>query len=133
MFLQWTGHHDGMVTCCNFSQDGKYVVSGSDFDNALIVWDAFSGESIAHVESKSLSQDCYFFLEYRPAVYFSNHCIISDVSSLQMDAMKMKWALNNALLSVTSYMSALWICKLYHGTRCVTLRLPCQHHHQCDL
>ena len=50
-----------MVTCCNFSQDGKYVVSGSDFDNALIVWDAFSGESIAHVESKSPSQDCYFF------------------------------------------------------------------------
>ena len=41
-----------MVTGCNFSQDGKYVVSGSDFDNSLTIWDAFSGETIAHVDSK---------------------------------------------------------------------------------
>ena len=57
LLLQWTGFHDGMVTNCTYSNDGKLVASVTDLDNALTVWDAFSGEAVANVESKFRHQN----------------------------------------------------------------------------
>ena len=44
--LQWTGDHGGIVTCCDFSRDGKLVVSGSDLDHTIKIWDANTGEEL---------------------------------------------------------------------------------------
>lgn len=46
-YLQWSGRHDGIVTSCNFSNNGKMAVSGSDLDNTVKVWDVNSGLVIA--------------------------------------------------------------------------------------
>ncbi|XP_033754028.1 WD repeat-containing protein 88-like [Pecten maximus] len=48
--MLWTGKHAGIVTSCKFSHDGKMVVSGSDLDNTLKIWDANSGELIYNIE-----------------------------------------------------------------------------------
>lgn len=48
--LQWTGQHAGIVTCCRFSHDGKLVISGSDLDNTLKIWDANSGELLQNLQ-----------------------------------------------------------------------------------
>uniref|UniRef100_A0A8B9D9W2 WD repeat domain 88 n=1 Tax=Anser cygnoides TaxID=8845 RepID=A0A8B9D9W2_ANSCY len=40
----------GIVTSCNISWDGKYVVSGSDKGNAIFVFDAVSATVVAHVQ-----------------------------------------------------------------------------------
>lgn len=44
--FQWTGKHDGVLTCCDISHDGKMIATGSDIDNCLKVWDGSSGETI---------------------------------------------------------------------------------------
>ncbi|XP_064598911.1 WD repeat-containing protein 88-like [Liolophura sinensis] len=44
--ILWTGKHDGVLTCCDISHDGKLIVTGSDIDNCLKVWDTSSGETI---------------------------------------------------------------------------------------
>ena len=38
--------HNGIVTTCDVSHDGKYVVSGSDLDSAVSIWDARDGQLI---------------------------------------------------------------------------------------
>ena len=43
----------GIATSCNFSHDGRLVVSGSDLDHSVKVWDANSGQIVA--ESKGMS------------------------------------------------------------------------------
>lgn len=46
----WSGLHAGIVTSCRFSHDGKYVVSCSDLDNTVKVWDANTGDVIHNVD-----------------------------------------------------------------------------------
>ncbi|CAG2206880.1 WD repeat-containing protein 88-like [Mytilus edulis] len=46
----WSGKHAGIVTSCNFSHDGKYVVSGSDLDNTVKIWDSNTGDLIHNVD-----------------------------------------------------------------------------------
>ncbi|XP_006819827.2 WD repeat-containing protein 88-like [Saccoglossus kowalevskii] len=60
--ILWQGHHDGIVTCCKFSNNGKYVVSGSDLDYALNVWNAKDGSLIHHRTNhhKSTIASCSF-------------------------------------------------------------------------
>ncbi|XP_013031900.3 WD repeat-containing protein 88 [Anser cygnoides] len=48
--MLWTIEHEGIVTSCNISWDGKYVVSGSDKGNAIFVFDAVSATVVAHVQ-----------------------------------------------------------------------------------
>ena len=38
--------HEGVITCCDFSHDGKYIVTGSDLDFKIRLWDSHSGELI---------------------------------------------------------------------------------------
>ncbi|XP_005020072.4 WD repeat-containing protein 88 isoform X1 [Anas platyrhynchos] len=48
--MLWTIEHEGIVTSCSISCDGKYVVSGSDKGNAIFVFDAVSATVVAHVQ-----------------------------------------------------------------------------------
>ncbi|KAG8144047.1 hypothetical protein E2320_001173 [Naja naja] len=51
-FRNWSLSQDGLVTTCHISHDGKYVVSGSDMENALLVCNVEDGEQrIATVSS----------------------------------------------------------------------------------
>ncbi len=53
--LQWKGKHKGIATCCRFSNDGQYIVTGSDLFNEIKMWDVSSGEC-----TKALSGECFF-------------------------------------------------------------------------
>ncbi|OXB67765.1 hypothetical protein ASZ78_010367 [Callipepla squamata] len=51
----WTIEHEGIVTSCNISCDGKYVVSGSDKGCAISVFDAVSAREVACVQGHHMS------------------------------------------------------------------------------
>lgn len=42
--IVWTNRHNGIITSCDISADSKYVVSVSDFDNAVKIWNAEDGK-----------------------------------------------------------------------------------------
>lgn len=44
--ILWQTSHNGIITSCNFSCDGKFIVSGGDLDFSVSVWDAKEGELI---------------------------------------------------------------------------------------
>ena len=46
----WRQQHEGIVTCTDVSADGKLVVSCSDFDNGLHVWNLESGELLESIK-----------------------------------------------------------------------------------
>ncbi|XP_010214600.1 PREDICTED: WD repeat-containing protein 88 [Tinamus guttatus] len=60
--MLWTIEHEGIVTSCNISWDSKYVVSGSDRENAIHIIDAASATVMAHVQGhhKSTITRCCF-------------------------------------------------------------------------
>lgn len=43
LYLQWSAIHNGMVMSCDFSHSGQLVVSASDIDNTIRIWDSKSG------------------------------------------------------------------------------------------
>ena len=51
-FLQWTGEHRGMITDCNFSHDGKLVVSTSDIDHTAKLWDTLNGKMVKEIPGR---------------------------------------------------------------------------------
>ena len=58
--LQWTGKHGGIVTCCNYSHDDQYVVSASDLDNVVKIWDVRDGKMAFEIKGWCLM--CYNIL-----------------------------------------------------------------------
>ncbi|XP_010129384.1 PREDICTED: WD repeat-containing protein 88 [Buceros rhinoceros silvestris] len=58
----WTVEHEGIVTSCDISRDGRYVVSGSDKENSVYVLDAVSATAVAHIPGhhKSTITRCCF-------------------------------------------------------------------------
>ncbi|KAM6409035.1 LOW QUALITY PROTEIN: WD repeat-containing protein 88 [Rhynochetos jubatus] len=58
----WTVEHEGIVTSCNISCDGRYVVSGSDRENTMYVFDAVSATVVACIQGhhKSTITRCCF-------------------------------------------------------------------------
>ncbi|XP_009914446.1 WD repeat-containing protein 88 [Haliaeetus albicilla] len=60
--IVWTVEHEGIVTSCNISCDGRYVVSGSDKENTVYVSDARSATLVAHIQGhhKSTITRCCF-------------------------------------------------------------------------
>nr|XP_042708112.1 WD repeat-containing protein 88 [Chrysemys picta bellii] len=48
--MLWTVDQEGLVTSCNISCDGKYVVSGLDVENAICVTDAVNATMVAYVQ-----------------------------------------------------------------------------------
>ncbi|XP_064314251.1 WD repeat-containing protein 88 [Phalacrocorax carbo] len=60
--MLWTVEHEGIVTSCNISCDGRYVVSGSDKENTICVFDAVSATVVAHIQGhhKSTITRCCF-------------------------------------------------------------------------
>ena len=52
IFIQWQTSHNGIITSCNFSCDGKFIVSGGDLDFSVSVWDAKEGELIRKLKRK---------------------------------------------------------------------------------
>ena len=50
MYFQWTGLHDGIVTCCQISHDGQYIATGSDLDGAIRLWSVKDGQLIKKVK-----------------------------------------------------------------------------------
>ncbi|KAM6300488.1 WD repeat-containing protein 88 [Aegotheles albertisi] len=65
--ILWTVEHEGIVTSCNVSRDGRYVVSGSDEENAIYVSDAISATVVAHIQGhhKSTITRCCFDPDYQ--------------------------------------------------------------------
>ncbi|ETE60776.1 WD repeat-containing protein 88, partial [Ophiophagus hannah] len=59
---KWSLSQDGLVTTCHISHDGKYVVSGSDMENALLVCNVEDGEQVAFIRDyhRSTIQSCRF-------------------------------------------------------------------------
>ncbi|XP_066290406.1 WD repeat-containing protein 88-like isoform X3 [Branchiostoma lanceolatum] len=60
--MLWQGRHDGIVTCCRFSHNGKMVVSGSDLDHSVSVWHTGEGTLLHHLKDqhKSTITSCSF-------------------------------------------------------------------------
>ncbi|KAM4640255.1 WD repeat-containing protein 88 [Amazona ochrocephala] len=58
--ILWTAEHDGIVTSCNISYDGRYVVSSSDREIAIHIFDSVSTTVVAHIRGKTL--DSYVLL-----------------------------------------------------------------------
>ncbi|XP_010084342.1 PREDICTED: WD repeat-containing protein 88, partial [Pterocles gutturalis] len=60
--MLWTVEHEGIVTSCNISCDGRYVVSASDRENTICVLDAISATIVAHIQGhhKSTITRCCF-------------------------------------------------------------------------
>ena len=50
--LQWTGLHDGIVSCCQVSHDGRFIATGSDLDGAIRLWSMDSGCLIKAVKGE---------------------------------------------------------------------------------
>ncbi|XP_066570123.1 WD repeat-containing protein 88 [Amia ocellicauda] len=60
--ILWKAVHDGLLTSCSVSLDGKYVASASDMENALYVTCAETGEKVFHIKDhhKSTVTRCRF-------------------------------------------------------------------------
>lgn len=58
----WSNEHRGIITSCAFSHDGKKMVSASDLDRTMTVWDANTGQLIHQVSDlhKSTITQCLF-------------------------------------------------------------------------
>ncbi|XP_028392577.1 WD repeat-containing protein 88-like [Dendronephthya gigantea] len=41
--ILWQASHEGVITSCNYSNDGKYIVSGGDMEYSISIWDAKDG------------------------------------------------------------------------------------------
>ena len=52
LLFQWSALHDGIVTTCDFSYDGKFLITGSDLENSVRIWDAYDGELIKELKCK---------------------------------------------------------------------------------
>ncbi|XP_074439064.1 WD repeat-containing protein 88 [Larus michahellis] len=60
--MLWTVEHEGIVTSCNISCDGRYVISGSDKENTIYVFDAESATVVSRIQGhhKSTITRCCF-------------------------------------------------------------------------
>ncbi|XP_053127035.1 WD repeat-containing protein 88 isoform X2 [Hemicordylus capensis] len=60
--MLWSLEQDGLLTSCHISHDGKYVVSGSDLENALFICDAVNAKQVVFVKEyhKSTVTRCRF-------------------------------------------------------------------------
>ncbi|XP_071256497.1 WD repeat-containing protein 88-like [Salvelinus alpinus] len=58
----WTAAQAGLLTSCSVSEDGKYVVSSSDPENAICLTSADTGERLFHIKDhhKSTITRCRF-------------------------------------------------------------------------
>ncbi|XP_069490211.1 WD repeat-containing protein 88 isoform X2 [Ambystoma mexicanum] len=58
----WSVNHEGLVTSCNISSDGKLAVSAVDVENAICVIDVTTGSRVAYVKDhhKSTVTRCCF-------------------------------------------------------------------------
>ena len=64
--------HDGMAMSCDISYDGKYMLSASDLDNAVLIWDLRQEKSIKIMKRKSpesLKVTQIFFKYYKSQLY----------------------------------------------------------------
>eukprot|EP00112_Aurelia_sp_Birch-Aquarium-sp1_P013051 Seg2754.6 transcript_id=Seg2754.6/GoldUCD/mRNA.D3Y31 product="WD repeat-containing protein 88" protein_id=Seg2754.6/GoldUCD/D3Y31 len=63
----WNALHDGIVTTCDFSYDGKFLITGSDLENSVRIWDAYDGELIKELKHHKNTVTCCRFssLSYR--------------------------------------------------------------------
>ncbi|KAM6057661.1 LOW QUALITY PROTEIN: WD repeat-containing protein 88 [Chlamydotis macqueenii] len=60
--MLWTVEHEGIVSSCNISCDGKYVVSGSDKENTVYVFDLISATVVARIqghEESTITRCCF--------------------------------------------------------------------------
>ncbi|KAL8194870.1 UNVERIFIED_CONTAM: hypothetical protein K2H54_037383 [Gekko kuhli] len=53
--MEWSVEQDGLLTSCDVSHDGKYVVSGSDIENAICLIDAANAEQVAYIREHHAS------------------------------------------------------------------------------
>uniref|UniRef100_A0ABM5EUS2 WD repeat-containing protein 88 n=1 Tax=Pogona vitticeps TaxID=103695 RepID=A0ABM5EUS2_9SAUR len=60
--MLWSQEQDGVITSCHISHDGKYIVSGSDMENALIICDAGDAKQLASIREyhRSTINRCRF-------------------------------------------------------------------------
>ena len=58
MTSQWTGGHNGLVTYCSFSSDGQRLVTCTDRDNVVVIWDARTG----HVKNVMKGNNMYIYI-----------------------------------------------------------------------
>nr|KAF6319022.1 WD repeat domain 88 [Pipistrellus kuhlii] len=60
--LLWKIKHGGFLTSCNFSPDGKYVVSGLDVDHGICIIEARNAMAVSHIKdhhARSVTGCCF--------------------------------------------------------------------------
>ncbi|XP_036131004.1 WD repeat-containing protein 88 [Molossus molossus] len=60
--LLWKISHESFISSCNFSPDGKYVVSGLDVDHGICITDARNAKTVSHLKDhhkKSVTRCCF--------------------------------------------------------------------------
>lgn len=50
--FQWKIGHENLITACNFSPDGKYVVAGLDVDHGICLTDALNAKILIHIKGE---------------------------------------------------------------------------------
>lgn len=50
--VQWSGDHGGIVTCGNWSHDDKFILTGSDLDMAIRIWDSQTGALVQTIKGE---------------------------------------------------------------------------------
>jgi len=68
--VQWSGDHGGIVTCGSWSHDDKFIVTGSDLDLAIRIWDSQTGVLVQTIKGEFCSLQCnktdlWYRLSYR--------------------------------------------------------------------
>jgi WD40 repeat protein len=60
--ILWTGNHGGMILGCDFSHSGHLVVTSSDLDFTVRVWDSHNGTLVQELKDLHTSSitSCYF-------------------------------------------------------------------------
>ncbi|KAK3733986.1 hypothetical protein QZH41_009841 [Actinostola sp. cb2023] len=104
--ILWSAIHEGIVTACHFSSDGKYLVTGSDLDFATCIWDAREGTLIKKLINHRSTVTCCRFSPHENRI-----CTTSmDRTTKIVDMRTFKTSNNNITLSLGGHINVISTC-----------------------